>query len=132
MQINYLAVFAGGIISFLLGALWYSKLFARQWMAEMKMSEEELRKQNKPINYFSSFILGLISSFILANIIMYLEIHTLIEGIEIAILCWIGFTGATSYAQNMFAGKSQKLWMINSGYYLISFIINGAIFAVWK
>ncbi len=132
MQVNYLAVFVGGIISFLLGGIWYSKLFGKLWMSEIGKSEDELKKISRPINYFFSFILGLMTSYILAHIIIFLGINSVLEGIEVAILCWIGFTGATSYSQNMFEGRTQKLWMINSGYYLVAYILNGILFTVWK
>jgi len=132
MQVNYLAILAGGIISFALAGFWYSVLFTKQWMSVVGKTEEELKGLNKPINFFFTFVLGLITAYVLAHIVMFLGANTLLEGIEVGVLCWIGFAGATSYAQYLFGGRSQKLWMIDSGYNLVTFIINGAIFAVWE
>ena len=132
MHVNYLAVLVGGIISFAIGGIWYSVLFSKQWMSVVEKGEEELKKLNKPANFVSTFILGLITAYVLANIVMFLDANTLLNGMEVGLLCWIGFAGATSYAHYLFGGCSQKLWMIDSGYNLITFIINGAIFAIWK
>jgi len=132
MHVNYLAVLVGGIISFALGGIWYSVLFSKQWLSAVGKTEEELKKLNKPVNFFSSFVLGLITAYILAFIVMFAEANTLLSGAEVGMLCWIGFAGATSYAQYLFGGRSQKLWMIDSGYNLVTFIINGAILAVWR
>ncbi len=132
MHVNFLAVLAGGIVTFLLGGVWYSVLFPKQWTSAVGKPEEELKKLNKPVNFVYTFILGLITSYILAHIVLYIGADTLLQGIEIGVICWIGFAGATSYAHNLFGGRSQKLWMIDSGYNLLTFIVNGAIFAVWK
>lgn len=132
MHVNYLAVLVGGVISFALGGIWYSVLFSKQWLSSVGKTEEELKKLNKPVNFFSSFVLGLITAYILAFIVMFAEANTLLNGAEVGMLCWIGFAGATSYAQYLFGGRSQKLWMIDSGYNLVTFIINGAILAVWR
>ena len=61
------------------------------------MSVEEAKKLNMPAYHFYAFILCLISSFILAYLIMHLSINNLVEGIKIATLCLIGFTGAMGY-----------------------------------
>ena len=132
MHVNYWAILVAGIISFGLGGLWYSVLFSKQWMSVVGKTEEELKKLNKPINFFSTFVLGLITAYILAFIVMFAGANTLLNGIEVGILCWVGFAGATSYAHSLFGGRPQKLWMIDSGYNLVTFIINGAILAIWK
>ena len=44
IQINYLAVLAAGVFSYLLGTIWYSpKLFAKQWREAVGKTENEIR-----------------------------------------------------------------------------------------
>ncbi len=51
--INYLAVFVAAAAYWLLGALWYSKaIFGKTWLEALGKSEEEAKKDHKPINLF--------------------------------------------------------------------------------
>jgi len=133
VEINYLAVFVSTVLIFLLGGLWYSPLlFAKQWMSVINKSEEELKKDAKPTNYLVAFLQGLISVYILAIFISWAQAATLGSGAWIGFMCWFGFAGTTSLVHSIFGGRNSKLWMIDSGYTLVSFIIAGIILAVWK
>jgi len=133
VEINYLAVFVSAVLIFLLGGLWYSPLlFAKQWMSVINKSEEELKKDAKPTNYLVAFLQGLISVYILAIFISWAQAATLGSGAWIGFMCWFGFAGTTSLVHSIFAGRNSKLWMIDSGYTLVSFILSGIILAVWK
>jgi hypothetical protein len=46
-------------------------------------------------------------------------------------LCWLGFAAATSYATAMFSMQPKALWLINSAYNLVSFVIAGVFLSVW-
>lgn len=46
--------------------------------------------------------------------------------------CWLGFAAPTSYATALFSGKPKQLWLIDSAYNLVSFVLAGAILAVWR
>ena len=133
VEINYLAVLVSAVIMFLLGGLWYSPvLFAKPWMAVINKSEEELKKDAKPTNYLVAFLQGLISSYVLAIFISWAQASTIGTGVWIGFMCWFGFAGTTSLVHGIFAGRSSKLWMIDTGYTLVSFIAAGIILAVWK
>jgi hypothetical protein len=45
-HVNYVAVLAAALSSFLIGGLWYSPvLFARAWMREAGLAEDRLREK---------------------------------------------------------------------------------------
>src|SRR2546430_10570906 len=46
--------------------------------------------------------------------------------------CWLGFAAAPSYATAVFSMQPKGLWLINSGYNLVSFMIAGAILGAWR
>ena len=46
-------------------------------------------------------------------------------------LCWLAFAGATSYTTALFSARPKQLWLIDSGYNLVSFIVAGVIIALW-
>jgi hypothetical protein len=133
VEINFIAVLVSGVIIFLLGGLWYSPVFfAKQWMSLINKSEDELKREAKPTNYVIAFLQGIISSYILAIFISWAQAATLGSGAWTGFMCWFGFAGTTSIVHNTFAGRNLKLWMIDSGFTLVSFIAAGIILAVWK
>ncbi len=133
VEINYLAVLVSAVLIFLLGGLWYSPvLFAKQWVAVINKTEEELKSEAKPINYLVAFMQGLISAYIMAIFISWAQADSIGSGFWIAFMCWFGFAGTPLLVQNIFAGRPSKLWLIDSGHTLVSFLASGIILAVWK
>lgn len=145
--LNWLAVLVAGIIIFLLGGLWYSPvLFAKKWTALQGRTEEQMRAQaasaNMPVMYLSAFICGLITAWVLALIMRHVTATMgitpgsssvwMLHGALIGFMCWLGFAATTSYAMALFSGKPKQLWLIDSMYNLVSFVLAGIILAVWR
>jgi len=134
-QVNYLAVFVAGIVIFILGGLWYSPvLFAKKWISLVGKSEDELKAAlgSMPLAYISAFVCGLLTSFALAVILNHFTELTALRGAEVGVLCWLGFAGATSYGTSLFSMQPKLLWLINSGYNLVSFVIAGVTLVLWR
>lgn len=133
--VNYLAVLVSGIVIFLIGGAWYSPaLFAHQWVALQGRTEEELKATSSatPGKFIAVFICAVVSAWVLGVLLNHFVHPTLLRGAEVGLLCWIGFTGATSFGSYMFSGRPRALWAIDSGYYLVSFVVAGIILAVWR
>jgi len=136
-HVNYLAVLVAAVVIFILGGLWYSKmLFAKRWIALMGKSEEEEKaaaaSANMPLMFLGAFICGLLIAWTLAIIVNHFPPYTAVRGAEIGVVCWLGFAAATSFATALFSMQPKQLWLINSGYNLVSFVIGGLIIAVWR
>jgi hypothetical protein len=136
-DVNYLAVLVCGVLIFMLGGLWYSPLlFAKRWMALMGLTEEDIKaassKSPTPLMYLSVFICGLVTAYVLAVVMNHFENVTVIRGAMIGAGCWLGFAATTSYGTSLFSMKPRELWLINSSYNLVSFVIAGVILALWK
>ena len=133
IQVNYIAIIVSGLLVFTLGGLWYSPiLFAKPWMSVIGKTEEELKKGAKPANYIIALMQGLITAYILAIFIEFAQASTVEAGAWIGFMCWFGFAGTTSFVHGMFSQRPVKLWAIDTGYTLVSFILSGIILAVWK
>jgi hypothetical protein len=134
-HVNYLAVLVSGVAIFLLGGLWYSPaLFAKKWVALLGKSEAEMKAGTgpMPVMLLMAFLCGLVSAFALAVVMHHFSDVTVVRGAMIGVICWIGFAGATSYANALFSMKPRALWLIDSGFNLVSFVIAGVILALWK
>jgi hypothetical protein len=53
-------------------------------------------------------------------------------GALIGFMSWLGFAATSSYATALFSGKPKQLWLIDSSYNLVSFVLAGMILAVWR
>ena len=138
--INYLAVLVAGIVIFVLGGLWYSPvLFAKRWLALQGRTEEQMRAQaaaaNMPVMYVSAFICGFVTALVMAMVLGHFAASVDLNaahGALIGFMCWLGFAATSSYATALFSGKPKELWLIDSAYNLVSFVLAGIILAVWR
>jgi hypothetical protein len=133
-HLNYLAVLVSGIVIFILGGLWYSPvLFARRWVALMGKTEEEMKAAaSGPAAYVIVFFCGLLTAFALAVVINHFAPVTIARGVMVAVLCWAGFAGATSFGTSLFSAQPRALWLINSAYNLVAFVAAGVILSAWR
>ncbi len=135
---NYLAIIVAAIIQVILGSLWYSPvLFAKPWVKAMGPKMQEMMKKGNrmsPGMYVPPLVAAFVTSYVLAWFINALHITTLGDGIKIGIMAWLGFT-TTAQVLNSWIfsdGKPKEVYFINTGYHLVSFVIMGAILAVWR
>jgi hypothetical protein len=138
--VNWLAILVAGIVIFSLGGLWYSPiLFAKKWIALQNKTEEQMRAEaagaNMPLMYASAFITGLIIAWAMALVFAHIandmEMNAA-HGALLGFILWLGFAASTSYATALFSGKPRQLWLIDTAYNLVSFVLAGIILAVWR
>src|ERR1700687_5929164 len=140
-HVNYLAVLVSGVVIFVLGGLWYSPLlFAKPWTRLMGKTEEEMKaymaspkaKREMPLMYGMAFVTALVTAWVMAIVVNHFAPASVLRGAEVGTLCWLGFAATTSYATAMFSTQPKALWLINSGYNLVSFVLAGAILGAWR
>jgi len=140
-QVNYIAVLVTGAVIFALGGLWYSPLlFAKPWTRMMGKTEEEMKaymaspkaKSEMPLMYAMAFVTALLIAWVMAIVVNHFPPVSVLRGAEIGGICWLGFAATTSYATASFSMQPKSLWLINSGYNLVSFVVAGAILAAWR
>lgn len=128
-EVNYLAVALAALSAFLLGGLWYSALFGKQWMRLTGQSEERLKGGSMPLIFGGSFVLNLIAAYVLAMFLgpMPLQYATL-AGLSVG-LCWVATSLGVNY---LFERRPLGLWLINAGYFVLQFTIMGAIIGAFN
>ncbi len=135
VDINYLAVFIAAASTMILGFIWYGPLFGKQWAKMMGMDTKEKMakvKKEAPKLYGISFVLALLTAYVLAHVLSFANAHTISDGAQGAFWAWLGFVMPVQATNAMFNNKSFKLFSIDTGYQLVCFLVMGAILAVWR
>lgn len=139
VSINYLAVVVATLTSIVTGTLWYGPIFGKAWMKMMGFSKEDIKnaKASDMAKSYSLMMVGsLVMSFVLAHTIIfastYLQSEGIILGMTVGFWNWLGFVAPVTMGTVLWEGKPWKLWMLNSGYYLVTLMIMGVILSVWS
>jgi surface polysaccharide O-acyltransferase-like enzyme len=137
MGLNLLSVLAAAIATMILGFLWYSPLlFAKPWTVAMgydlndKTKMEEMRKGAGKL-YGITFVASLVSAFVLAKIIDVTTVTSALYGMKIGFAVWLGFVTTVQLTSTLFKKRPIKLYLIDTGYQLVCYLLMGAILAKW-
>ena len=123
-EVNYLAVALAALSAFVLGGLWYSLLFARQWAALTGQSEEKLKSGNPAIVFGGAFLLNLVAAYVLAMFVGPMGVKFgALAGLSVG-LCWVAVSLGVNY---LFERRPFGLWLINGGYFTLQYTAMGAI-----
>lgn len=126
-SVNYLAVAAAALSSFLIGGVWYSPiLFARAWMREAGLPEERLREKVGAV-FAGAFALSLV---VALNLALFLgEGASIAWGAGAGALAGAGWAAASLATVFLFERRSTMLIVIDGGYLAVSYTAMGAIIA---
>jgi Protein of unknown function (DUF1761) len=133
LHLNHWALLVSALILWFLGAIWYSPvLFAKPWLALLKIDPSKTNSKTMVPGMIASFIGDLIVSLVLAHIVYWSGADSCGWGVFIGFLVWLGFFAAPNLPQGIYEGRPFKLFAINNGYWLVGLMIVGALLAVWR
>ena len=129
-SLNWLAVIAATLSTFILGGIWYSPLmFAAQWMHAAGISEEKAKQSNPAKTFGGAFVFTLIAAINLG--MMLGPLSSLASGIAAGAATGIGFVSTSFGVIYLFEQRPQGHWFVNASYLTVSFTIMGAILGAW-
>lgn len=132
VDINWITVIVATAVNIAVGWAWYSPgFFAKEWSKLVGKNMKELQA-NASSGYLATIVGAFIQSLILSVIVSWSGAITLLRGAWVGFLVWLGFVAITQGVNTVFAGTQKKLWAINTGYFLVVLLINGAILAAWR
>jgi hypothetical protein len=131
IPIHFFAVLGAAVAKMALGALWYSPaLFVKPWMKMSGVTEEQLKQgmgKALAVDFVGSFLMA----FVLVHAIRYAEATSVLPGLAVGFLNWLGFVAVATIGSVTYERKPFNLFLLNNGYLLISLLVMGAILAVW-
>jgi hypothetical protein len=137
--INWLAVVVCVVASMVIGTVWYSpKTLYPAWLAGIGKKESDM-----PGNDSMGMVWGLT---VLASLVQAVFISlmvtamgsmtpggaTLASGAMAGFWLWLGFVAPTNLVNKLFAGHGLKVWAIEAGNHLVTFVVFGAILGAWR
>ncbi len=135
LHINILAVIVAAIVTFVIGALWYSPaLFGKQWVAAHGYTPEKIEAMRKGASkaYGLSFLCYLVMAAAIAVLLRMTHIESVIGGAKLGFLCWIGFVANVGFTSQLFSDKHIKTYLLDAGYQLVYLVVMGLILSVWR
>jgi hypothetical protein len=129
--LNYWAVIAAALASFLIGGVWYSPvLFHRPWRQAAGVSESQLNGANNGLIFGVSFVLQLVAAFVLA---MFLgPAANLVFGVTAGFLVGAAWVATAFGVVYLFERRPSRLFWINAGYQVVVYTVMGAILGGWR
>lgn len=120
---SYLALLIGGLAFFILGALWYSFLFHKPWIADMGISAPDGPATPPAGPLVGSFVVALIVAYVIEFFVRDGDL-----GFGLCRGALVGLAMAAVVAQNgFFDPRPNRLTWINAGFPLVGGVLVGAI-----
>ncbi len=127
-EMNWIAVIGAALAGFAIGGVWYGPLLGKAWQKESGLSDEAMKNANMAQIFALTFVLNLISSFILGHVMATYGHPGLHIAAMIGFGVGLGFVATSIGVNYLFARKSLKLFLIDGGYWTVVYTVMGAIF----
>lgn len=94
--------------------------------------DKRMKEGNMGMKYGMMFVSALVMAYFMNWLVNTTGAQTWTAGVMTGGMAWLGFTATTQFANWLFSGKKAGAYLIDTSYFLVSFVIFGALFAVWK
>jgi hypothetical protein len=132
VEMNYLAVLAGAVVSVVIGSLWYSPaLFGNAWMALIGKTRQEVQEDFSPAKIAWALFWGFVISYGLARVIMWTGKATWQGGLVVGILVSVVFAVSTIAVNHLFEGRPRGLTTMYAAHHLVEFALIGTMLGAW-
>jgi hypothetical protein len=128
-EVNWIAIVAAAVGSFLLGGLWYSPfLFGKAWQRAAGITDEQIKNGNMAKIFGLTLVLCLLAAWMFATFLGPRPSLALGFGAGFSAgLFWVTASFGINY---LFERKSLKLFLINGGYHTLQFTLIGGVISL--
>ncbi len=132
-DLNWLHVLVAALAYFALGAIWYSALFQKKWIAYhgINVNDPEMKKGSGMI-MLMSFILMFVATTGLAIIVNRLQLDNAVSGIKWGLLTGVCFSAMAISITYLYVKKPAGLHFIDGLYHVVGQMIAAVILCVWR
>ena len=131
-NVNYFAVLAAAVSTFILGGLWYSPLlFGKAWMRANNFTDTDVQTFSKARMFGWSIVFSLVMALNLAMFLAAPDTNAS-WGATAGALAGLGWVAMSIAIVGLFENKSWSYIAINGGYVTVAFTIMGLIIGAWR
>ena len=118
-NLNWLGIMVAFLVYFILGAVWFTLLFAKSYKVSLGREDETLAKA--PIFIVGPALCTFVITVTTAVLMHALDIHTAGDALELALLIGLGYLGANTVniAINPNIPRPLHYGMISGSYHLV-------------
>lgn len=135
LHLSGTAIAVATIANFFVGFLWYSVIFQKAWVAEMKIPMDQkptagMMVKSLGMNLVGCFLLAFVFANNTAAWSFVPNIDQMGTGMSIfnaAVFTWLGFFVLVDLNTVAFEGKSWKLFAINTSYHFTMVLVSAII-----
>jgi hypothetical protein len=131
-HLNWLAIAAGALGYFILGAIWYSFIFKNAWirMTGVKMDDPAAKKGAGGIMVLT-LLLEFVTTFGIAVLVYRMGLTGYMSGIKLGLLTGVCFCAIAVFISYLYQMKPTGLSFIDGGYHIVGNIIAAIVVCVW-
>jgi hypothetical protein len=129
---HWLAILVAAIAGFVVGGIWYRPLFGKAWMKARGINHEDATKgANMPMIFGGTFVLNLVAAFMLDHLYLTYDAPVgLHHSLVIAGIIGVGFITTSIGVNYLFSRLPRSLFLIDAGYWIVMYLVMGAIFGL--
>ena len=129
-DLNWLAVLAGAVAYWLVGALWYSPvLFGKRWGAITGITAENA---GSPVaTYLGGLVILFLQVTALAFLAQAIGVTEIVDALELGVGISVGFCTLQLLLNQVYEKRSRELLAINAGYALVGLTVASVIVVLW-
>lgn len=133
-DLSPLPVIFAAILNIGLGLLWYAPfVFGRAWLQELgRPTDGKYSNEGMAPTYAILSVASLVLAYILGVLVARFEAMTFWEGAQLGFWLWLGLAAPIKLNDILFGGRSQKIFLIEAGFYFVALILMGGLLAVWR
>lgn len=134
-ELNWLAVIAGAIIYFAIGALWYSPvLLGTTWQRSIGWDADRTPPQMSPASYAVPLVAFLVMAIATAMIAKATGSQGFGDGLMLGVVIGVGYAVAHTLVDATFDPMKPQPWtwfVINASYHALGLIVVAVLVSVW-
>lgn len=128
----WVGVLVASVAGFVVGGLWYGPLFGKAWMKERGISQEDAAKgANMPLIFGTTFVLNIIAAIALGIVLDKTPAQeSVLDAVQVAGGIALVFIVTSIGVNYLFSRMSLRLFLIDSGYWVVIYAVMGAVLAL--
>lgn len=134
-NVNVWAVLVSGVLSMVMGGLWYGPLFGKAWASYTGWTEDKVAAvapSRMAMSYGLSLVAAVVSAAALAVLARGLGLSSVVDGLVLGGVCGVGFVAMAFGTTFLFEQKKLGHWLVVSGYEVVYITVAGVLVTVWR